>query len=325
LILTSTNGCGPTRATTEGHASVRKGVAGTLVVTPDVIDLGTTKERERRLLVRLSNLSSNRIRLIGTEKSCGCQSAEIQVPADVPPHAEIRLPLRVVLSESTRGRVAQSVTLVTDEEDANRHDIAVRGNLLGEFRVALQPEVLDFGKVGGWSSPEKTVRLVHPHPDGLGVSAVKSSRPGLKVSPHNGQDDAYSYAVKLPVDFQPGPFREEVVFETSAGSATLLVMGKKMGPVFMSPDFLVCERTKPASKLIRLHHFRESPIDDIVPQATAARIHVLEKSLNVVDDDSLVSSIKVEISDIPSTVRSFDLLLRNNIRDVPAKVFVTDR
>jgi hypothetical protein len=239
--------------------------APALLVSPEILDFGPTHERELEQQLSVTNRSNSVVCISDIDRSCGCTVAGLDFPCDVRPGLTVTFPVKLRYSPDFRGSVSQKLTLRTNDPNRREYVIPISATLKGERRVALLPDVVNFGKIGGWESPGRAVRICYGEDDAtLSVKGIKQGQSeALLMAKGRGDDGCLEYDVIIPkvgAGIKRGPFRDAVVFETSHGTISLEIIGERMGPIYCTSNTLVCEDLKgECAKSILLIHSPDAP------------------------------------------------------------------
>ena len=239
--------------------------APALLISPEVLDFGPTHERVLEQQLSVTNRSNSVVCISDIDRSCGCTVAGLDLPCDVRPGLTVTFPVKLSYSPDFRGSISQKLTLRTNDPIRAEYVIPISATLKSKGRVALLPDIVNFGKIGAWESPRRAVRICYGEDDA--TLSVKGIKPGhseaLLMAKGRGDDGCLEYDVTIPkvsAGINRGPFRDVVVFETSHGTIPLEIIGERMGPIYCTSNTLVCEDLKgECAKSILLIHSPDAP------------------------------------------------------------------
>lgn len=103
-----------------------------LVFSPRAIDVGTARPGERReYLLRLINLSEERVSVIGVQTSCRCVAPSGSLPFEIAGHASHSLPVNVIFV-GKGDELVQTVTVFSDLTKSASAAVVLKGRIQQE-------------------------------------------------------------------------------------------------------------------------------------------------------------------------------------------------
>lgn len=241
-----------------------------LVVSPQVVDFGRTKERNIAQQVIVTNRSNSVLHIVRSETSCGCTVVGLSMPQEVPPGGELIIPFHLKFEARQTGAVSQRVIFHTDEPNFPECHVAIRGTLESD-RLTTIPQVLSFGTIGGWQDAVKEIKICPSEGSNCVVESVKASSLQTRFV-RKARDGCLVYEVITSKASKPGRLDDTIEILTSEGKTSIAVTGERMGAVFVTPVALSCGNgERECLKEIELVHSTET-----VPQEISASCDIAE-------------------------------------------------
>jgi hypothetical protein len=267
------SGCGDTRSDAVQQAA---GDGRALNIEPAAVNFGTVDvsgggESEVEVQVSIRNVSPEERRIERIQKQCNCTTVGIDLPLSIGPGEAMKLPVRITLRGEKSGNFKQNLYLYTDEEKEKPYTVTLTGMMKAAERMTAVPAEVDFGHLGGWESPRRSIRLHHLAGNDMQVHRVSGDGSGLACHCDKvAKNGMLSCEIAVDSSLPDGRFERHIEFETNHGTTTVLVKGVRAAGSFVIEGPVVF-RNESRKKLI---HLRHNPEDK--PSIKAAKCDVGE-------------------------------------------------
>lgn len=283
-------------------------------------DLGFVyRDEPQKLVYRLTNSSTDTLRIYGIEPSCDCTTAQVVPEAIAPGDTGRVLVFFDPMGYEGRGRIQEYVRVTTSDVD----DIEIM--LLFWVEVGIGPEpsprALSFGRICKGSSDTLLVSISPAPGEVLDVLEARSDTACLAVEPvPHPAEDAHTYRVIATNMEGCGRVATLVTFETSdrlRPEIRIPVTVSLVGRIMIEPDIIAFGPTLPGSyvaQVVKIHCPDGTKFS--IPKAVSSVEH-LEPEVKQMSDTTCELRLKVKEGAPPGRV-SGDVTLHTDCPDEPS-------